>query len=128
MERIQALIDRLYQQKLQNANHAQLLLTVELLRSELLSLQQKNGTLGTSKVAVTLPVNMNFAEEVIRNVSSNETEKLAEPPVQTETVAPPVQEQKSYNLRKPAVTEENYNEPVQNYTTPVQEPVNPAFN
>jgi hypothetical protein len=128
MERIQALIDRLYQQKLQNANHAQLLLTVELLRSELLALQQKNGTLGTSKVAVTLPVNMNFAEEVIRTATVNETEKVVGPvpPVVEETPAP-VQEQKSYSLRKPSVAEENFKEPVSPYAPPAPEAVNPAF-
>ena len=141
MERIQALIDRLYQQKLQNVNHAQLLLTVELLRSELLSLQQKNGTLGTSKVAVTLPVNMNFAEEVIRTVAVNEPEKIVEstpPPVVEEAPAPtlasapipaPAQDPQSYSLRKPQVMEENYQPPVQSYTPPpVQENINPAFN
>src|SRR4051812_36458689 len=102
MERIQALIDRLYQQKLQNANHAQLLVTVELLRSELLVLQQKNGSLGTSKVAVTLPVNMNSAEEVIRQVAVNEPEKR-ETPVQIPPVADV--EQKNYSLRKPSLME-----------------------
>lgn len=64
MERIQALIDKLYQQKQLNSNPAQMLLTVQMLQSELLKLQQKNGTLGTAKVAVTLPVNMNFSEDV----------------------------------------------------------------
>jgi hypothetical protein len=130
MERIQALIDKLYQQKLQNVNHAQLLLTVELLRSELLSLQQKNGTLGTSKVAVTLPVNMNFAEEVIRTATVDEVEKPVEniAPAQEETPAPPVEEQKSYSLRKPSLTEESFNEPVSKYAPPVQEAINPAFN
>ena len=118
MERIQALIDRLYQQKLQNVNHAQLLLTVELLRSELLNLQQKNGTLGTSKVAVTLPVNMNFAEEVIRNVAVEEPEKTVAPtPPAVEETPAPVPDPKSYSLRKPQVMEEDY-----------QEKVNPAFN
>ena len=67
MERIQALIDKLYQQKQQNSNPAQLLFTVQLLQTELLKLQQKNGSLGTAKVAVTLPVNMNFSEETVRS-------------------------------------------------------------
>jgi len=66
MERIHALIGQLHQQSLQNANPANLLLTVQLLQAELVKLQQKNGTLGTSKVAVTLPVTMNFSEEVVR--------------------------------------------------------------
>src|ERR1700694_3549487 len=66
MERIHALIEQLHQQGQQNSNPAQLLLTVQLLQSELLKLQQRNGTLGTAKVAVTLPVNMNFSEEMVR--------------------------------------------------------------
>src|SRR6478672_10163811 len=123
MERIQALIDRLYQQKMQNVNHAQLLITVELLRSELLNLQQKNGTLGTSKVAVTLPVNMNFAEEVIRSVASEEKEKPMEATSQKVEEAPAsVEEIKSYSLRKPQLTEEDYQQPAQSYTPPAQEP------
>jgi len=69
MERIEALIDKLYQQKQLKSNPAQLLFTVQLLQNELLKFQQKNGTLGTAKVAVTLPVNMNFAEEIIRTFS-----------------------------------------------------------
>src|SRR4249919_2241935 len=63
MERIKALIDKLYQQKEQDANPAQILLTVQLLQAELMKMQQKNGTLGTAKVAVTLPVNMNFVDD-----------------------------------------------------------------
>jgi pyruvate/2-oxoglutarate dehydrogenase complex dihydrolipoamide acyltransferase (E2) component len=63
MERIQALIDQLNQQKHQNASPAQLLLTVQLLQSELLKLQQRNGTFGNSKVAVTLPSGLNYKRE-----------------------------------------------------------------
>lgn len=63
MERIQALIDKLYEQRQQNATPAQLLLTVQLLQTELMKLQQRNGTMTSGKVAVTLPLNMNFTEE-----------------------------------------------------------------
>lgn len=65
MERIKALIDKLYHQKELGCTPAQLMPTVQLIQSELLQLQQKNGFLGTAKVAVTMPVNFNFAEEVI---------------------------------------------------------------
>jgi hypothetical protein len=135
MERIQALIDKLYQQKQLNSNPAQLLMTVQLLQNELLKFQQKNGTLGTAKVAVTLPVNMNFAEEVIR---STQTENITEEkPVELKQATAPVIEtasqyepkpqsqpepvpQPTYALRKP-VTEE----PVSPYAP--QQVLNPAF-
>src|SRR5689334_5377539 len=80
MERIQALIDKLYQQRQQNVHPAQLLLTVQLLQSELLQLQHKNGSLGTAKVAVTLPVNMNFSEEVLRSRPESDFEQKEEAP------------------------------------------------
>ena len=38
MERIKALIDKLYQQKEQDANPAQILLTVQLLQAELMKM------------------------------------------------------------------------------------------
>ena len=140
MERIQALIDKLYQQKQQNSNPAQLLLTVQLLQSELLKLQQRNGTLGTAKVAVTLPVNMNFSEEVIRP-SAEEVQKTAK--VETApapTPAPPaVKEpapvvevnqaaatQAEYLLKKPAVAEQT-EEPISKYAPRPQQVLNPAF-
>src|SRR5678816_2040185 len=109
MERIQALIDKLYQQKLQNSNPAQLLFTVQLLQSELLKLQQKNGTLGTAKVAVTLPANMHFSEEVTKAAIAEEKEEpVVEPVLSKIEIEPPVQESsyqpKEYNLRRPAIT------------------------
>ena len=150
MERIQALIDKLYQQKQQNANPAQLLMTVQLLHSELVKLQNRNGTLGTSKVAVTLPVNLNFAEDVIRSVHE-EKEKPA-PPKQEQAAPPPpveepkpapvaeaprqplpsaAQEHREYMLRKPLIEEipEKKEEPVRSPYEPVpQQIINPAFN
>jgi len=92
MERIQALIDKLYQQKQLNSNPAQMLLTVQMLQSELLKLQQKNGTLGTAKVAVTLPVNMNFTEEIYtsEDVNPEDVQPVKEKPeVKAASVPPP---------------------------------------
>jgi len=63
MERIQALIDKLAQQKNDAATPSQLLITVEMLRSELLQLQTKSGSLGTAKVAVTMPASRRFEED-----------------------------------------------------------------
>jgi hypothetical protein len=70
MERIQALIDKLYQLKEQGAGAPQLLATVQLLQSELIKFQQKGLSLGTSRVAVTMPLDFNFSEE--RGRSSRE--------------------------------------------------------
>ena len=128
MERIQALIDKLYQQKQQNSNPAQLLFTVQLLQSELLKLQQKNGTLGTAKVAVTLPVNMNFTEEEIRTpIVEEKQEPVIEPVLSKaeieEPVQQPVYQQKEYSIRRPLVEEE----PVSRYAPQPQQVLNPAF-
>jgi hypothetical protein len=127
MERIQALIDKLYQQKQQNCNPAQLLFTVQLLQSELLKLQQKNGTLGTSKVAVTLPVNMNFSEEVARPSIIEVKEDKQEPVVVSEVVPPPSFQQNQYNLPKPVAAEEVLEEPVSRFAPQPQQVLNPAF-
>lgn len=126
MERIQALIEKLYQQQQEKSNPAQLLMTVEMLRSELLRHQQKNGTLGTAKVAVTLPVNMNFAEEVIRSAAVEEKPLPATPPpvVQAPVEDVLTEQEKAYALRKPAVAE------AQIAPAPTYQPekINPAFN
>jgi len=132
MERIQALIDKLYQQKQQNSNPAQLLFTVQLLQSELLKLQQKNGTLGTAKVAVTLPVNMNFSEEIIKNAIVEEREEpVAEPVLSRIEIEKPVEhpsyQSKEYSLRRPVVTEEAAEEPISRYAPQPQQVLNPAF-
>jgi hypothetical protein len=133
MERIQALIDKLYQQKQQNSNPAQMLFTVQLLQSELLKLQQKNGTLGTAKVAVTLPVNINFSEEVTNPVIA--VEKKAEPVIEPivskveieKEVRPPAYQPKEYNLRRPVIAEEVSEEMVSRYAPQSQQVLNPAF-
>ncbi|MGZ3882329.1 MAG: hypothetical protein ACXVBF_13355, partial [Flavisolibacter sp.] len=133
MERIEALIDKLYQQKQQNSNPAQLLFTVQLLQSELLKLQQKNGTLGTSKVAVTLPVNMNLSEEVFAApvVEEKKVEPVAQPQVSTieveETVPQPSFTSKEYSLRRPMIAEEITEEPVSRFAPQPQQVLNPAF-
>jgi hypothetical protein len=94
MERIHALIDKLYQQRQQNCNPAQLLVTVQLLQSELLKLQQKNGTIGSTKVAVTLPVNLNFSEETVRPGPYTKQEENDEPEAEENIMAemPPAPE------------------------------------
>ena len=135
MERIHALIDKLYQQKQQNSNPAQLLFTVQLLQSELLKLQQKNGTLGTAKVAVTLPANMNFSEEVIQNAIAEEKEEPVVEPVLSkieieQPVEQPSYQPREYSLRRPVVTEDVSEEPVSRYAPQpqqVQQVLNPAF-
>jgi len=133
MERIQALIDKLYEQKQQNSNPAQMLFTVQLLQSELLKLQQKNGTLGTAKVAVTLPVNINFSEDV-GSIPVRETETtplVVEPVVSKVEIENPEPQQvykpKEYNLRRPVVAEEVSEEMVSRYAPQSQQVLNPAF-
>ena len=119
MERIQALIDKLYQLKEQGAGAPQLLATVQLLQSELIKHQQKGLSLGTSRVAVTMPLDFNFSEEKVR--SSREfydlpAESVAEIPAEviTSTLASlahiDVQQQERitespYSLKKPVVEE-----------------------
>ncbi len=118
MERIKALIDKLYQQKEQGFTPAQLLPTVQLLQSELLQLQQKNTSPGTAKVAVTMPVNLNFAEEVVRTpqVEKSKPETIVVPKIEKQefkynepepeiVVLEPVK-QPEYNLRKPLIQED----------------------
>ncbi len=56
MERVQALIDKLAEQKARNDNASQMLITVQLLQNELLQLDQKNAFKGTPKVSVIMPV------------------------------------------------------------------------
>ena len=145
MERIQALIDKLYQQKQLNSNPAQLLLTVQMLQTELLKLQQKNGSIATGKVAVTLPVNMAYNKES-QNIPSIEI-KAEEPAVVEETVSP-VQETmqqeipqpekeatyfEQYAIKRPSVIEESKKEvsiereKEETHFAYMPRPVNPAF-
>ena len=78
MERIQALIDKLYTQKQESASPAQLLFTVQLLHSELQQLQGSQ-TLGTSKVAVTLPSRMALTTPVAAPVAESRPAPRPEP-------------------------------------------------
>ena len=120
MERIYTLIDKLYQQKAQAASPAHLLFTVQLLHQELSQLQNKKGSISTKKVAVTLPVNLNFSEESLRvpfTEVSQEKEvfvlDVVDEVVEEEnlTAVAPAAEPKGYVLQKPAVPEVVYNEP-----------------
>ena len=62
MERIQTLINRLQEQVRQNADVAQMQLTLQLLQAELNQLQKASArTLGTSKVAVVMPTRVTVA-------------------------------------------------------------------
>lgn len=146
MERIHALIDKLYQQRRENASPVQLMLTAQMLHSELSRLQQRNGTLGTAKVAVTLPVNMNFSEEVQRPAPAPPPEherfvpKPAPEPEPVAVSAPPAPEPvakpkeqarefsvpKEYVLQKPVfpiiVEEPEPEPPVMQEPAPVYQP------
>jgi hypothetical protein len=116
MERIKALIDKLYHQKELGCTAAQLLPTVQLLQSEILQLQQKNSLLGTAKVAVTMPVNFRFTEELVQTtgvVNAEVSGIKEEEPVLVEYKEPqvvtPVEEtlkQSEYVLPKPVLREE----------------------
>src|SRR4029079_4241304 len=104
------------------------LFTVQLLQSELLKLQQKNGRLGTAKVAVTLPVNMNFSEEVVRTPATEPVVESILPNADiSEKVEQPSYQLREYNLRRPAVTQAIPEEPVSRYAPKPQQVLNPAF-
>ena len=121
MERIYTLIDKLYQQKAQAASPAHLLFTVQLLQQELSQLQQKANSISTKKVAVTLPVNLNFSEESLRVPFSEATKEkevfvldvVEETVVEEEVAAPaiPFSQSKEYVLQKPVLPEVPYSEP-----------------
>jgi hypothetical protein len=76
MERIQTLINRLQEQVKQNADVAQMQLTLQLLQSELNQLQKTSvRTLGTSKVSVVLPTPVAVAPA---SIIKNEPEEVEE--------------------------------------------------
>jgi hypothetical protein len=120
MERIYTLIDKLSQQKSQAAPPSHLLFTVQLLQQELSQLTSNKNSLSTKKVAVTLPVNLNFSEESLR-VPFSETAKekevfvldVVEEAPEEEAQAPVevVAQPKEYVLARPSVPEVIYNEP-----------------
>ena len=77
MERIEILISKLTEQFNQKASAGQMLITLQLLQTELTSKLQENKTLGTSKVSVMMPARM--------NVAPDQYEKYAPKPVETPT-------------------------------------------
>jgi len=81
MERIQTLINRLQEQVKQNADVAQMQLTLQLLQSELNQLQKTSlRTLGTSKVSVVLPTPVAIAPVSIKKSEPEEWEEVISAP------------------------------------------------
>ena len=81
MERIQTLINRLQEQVKQNADVAQMQLTLQLLQSELNQLQKSSvRTLGTSKVSVVLPTPVAIAPVSIRKSEPGEWQEVISAP------------------------------------------------
>lgn len=77
MERIQTLINRLQEQVRQNADVAQMQLTLQLLQSELNQLQKTSvRTLGTSKVSVVLPTPVAIAPVSIKKSEPEEEQEV----------------------------------------------------
>jgi len=77
MERIQTLINRLQEQVRQNADVAQMQLTLQLLQSELNQLQKTSvRTLGTSKVSVVLPTPVAIAPVSITKKEAEEEQEV----------------------------------------------------
>ncbi len=81
MERIQTLINRLQEQVRQNADVAQMQLTLQLLQSELNQLQKTSvRTLGTSKVSVVLPTPVAIAPASISKKEAEEEQEVISVP------------------------------------------------
>ena len=81
MERIQTLINRLQEQVRQNADVAQMQLTLQLLQSELNQLQKTSvRTLGTSKVSVVLPTPVAIAPVSITKKEVEEEQQVISVP------------------------------------------------
>ncbi|HEV8272784.1 MAG TPA: hypothetical protein VGQ04_15840 [Chitinophagaceae bacterium] len=81
MERIQTLINRLQEQVKQNADVAQMQLTLQLLQSELNQLQKTSvRTLGTSKVSVVLPTPVAVAPAPIKKSETEEWQEVISAP------------------------------------------------
>jgi hypothetical protein len=103
MERIQELIDQLNRQKSAQASPAQLLLTVKALTSELMKFQNRNGSFGTAKVAVTLPVHVHVPDEEAEIIQEVKTE--APPPPPQPKIPTPVEPPRTgYAVPKPQET------------------------
>jgi hypothetical protein len=81
MERIQTLINRLQEQVRQNADVAQMQLTLQLLQSELNQIQKTSvRTLGTSKVSVVLPTPVAIAPVSITKKEAEEEQQVISVP------------------------------------------------
>jgi hypothetical protein len=102
MERINALIDKIYQQKEQGLSPAQILPTVQLLQTEIVKLQQKNSMLGTSKVAVIMPVQSNYHAEMAETPVADlpKVDKMESPVIEIKTEQP---KQESREIKVPEV-------------------------
>lgn len=127
MERIKALIDKLYQQKQQNCSPALMLPIVQLLQSELLKLQQTNSLSGKGKIVVTMPMNYYVEEafEVPVEVAEPENHPSIDAVI-NEIVKEPVTTYKE--IQQPVeikLKEEKKPEPVSYYKE--QQVLNPAF-
>ncbi len=83
MERIEILISKLNEQHQQNAPSEQMLFTLQLLQNELISKQQGNKVLGTSKVSVVMPTVMKMDSSAYEKYAPKPVDK---PLVQKETV------------------------------------------
>src|SRR6188508_1589831 len=84
MERIQTLINRLQEQVKQNADVAQMQMTLQLLQSELNQLQKTSArTLGTSKVSVVLPTPVAIAPVSIIKKEVEEEEVISVPKIKS---------------------------------------------
>ena len=127
MERIKALIDKLYQQKQQNCSPALMLPIVQLLQSELLKLQQSNSLSGKGKIVVTMPMNY-YVEETLE-VPVEVAEPENHPSIDVvinEIVKEPVTTYKE--IQQPVeikIKEEKKPEPVSFFAE--QQVLNPAF-
>ena len=114
MERIQVLIDKLQQQKRSNESVAQMMITVQLLQNELISLQKENKVFSTSKVAVVMPASAAMPAQVAEPVNDYAKNVDGEKPsaevfVDTKPSVPEVIEipakKEEYRLPRPVVAE-----------------------
>ena len=78
MERIQILISKLKEQSEQNASPSQMLVTLQMIQTELFhSMAGGHQTLGTSKVSVMLPKMMNMPAEEMPEKKTVRAERQA---------------------------------------------------
>jgi hypothetical protein len=113
MERIEVLIEKLGEQRKQNASVDQMLMTVQLLQSELASKQKTAKVLGTSKVSVILPVTHIITQVEEKPVASN---AITEAPIVIEvqqSFVPEPPQPASIPLSKPVSPEETIPKPVE---------------